>query len=556
MTRADRPETQTIEIARVLGIRRAEIPLTPGVVTHVVGLNGAGKSSIAVCAQALLARAVDPLGLGRARAGYAGGGTAPYARLGGTVWRPTQGSVEIEEGQRASSPAAVGLVDFTARLDATRRREAIAAALGIDTRAIAAIAHHVHGSDAADAEQRVGAEGWAAAEAVYRDRARRAKREWREIAGEQYGVAKAADWAPAGWHADLDSLDPAGARAAIADAQEAHEEAVRNTGASDAQRAARAKAIADLPELRERHDELEAEAQRISAERGAIPTAEARRRRDAASADLNSARRIVECPRCGAHLRIEGTSLAAAEDDVDLDALHRELQAAELVLREHDRADAEQAGHVQRASAARDSARGEVMAAEAIAREELPEEALGDGLDAPAARESLDRARADLARLEARERASELHCTVVRYEAVAKALAPGGVRSQVMGRALGGLRAGLRALAEEAGSPPIEITDDGDLTWDGRPIAACSESERWRAQACMQLTIAALDGSPAVVLDRGDVLDEHNRVAIVPAIDRVASSGIAILICATGTGVPEGLSTWEHVVVADGETAL
>ena len=243
----DRPETQTIEITDVLGIRRAEIPLTPGTVTHVVGLNGAGKSSIAVCAQALLARAVDPLGLGRARAGYAGGGTAPYARLGGTVWRPTQGSVEIEEGQRASSPAAVGLVDFTARLDATRRREAIAAALGIDTRAIAAIADHVHGSDAADAEHRVGAEGWAAAEAVYRDRARRAKREWRETAGEQYGVAKAADWAPAGWHADLDSLDPAGARAAIADAQEAHEEAVRNTGASDASRAARAKAIADLP---------------------------------------------------------------------------------------------------------------------------------------------------------------------------------------------------------------------------------------------------------------------------------------------------------------------
>ena len=546
-------ERQTIEITDVLGIRRAEIPLTPGTVTHVTGLNGSGKSSIAVCAQALLARAVDPLGLGRARAGYAGLGTAPYARLGGTVWRPTQGSVEVEEGQRASSPAAVGLVDFTPRLDATRRREAIAAALGIDALAIAAIADHVHGSDAGDAQQRVGAEGWAPAEAVYRARTTRAKREWRETSGEQYGVAKAADWAPAGWHADLDSLNLAGARAAVVDAQEAHEEAIRNTGASAASREARAKAIADLPRLRERHAELEAEAERLSAERGAIPTAEARRRRDVASVNLVSARSIVDCPRCGAHLRIKGIGLAAAEDDVNLDALHREWQEAESEFVARDRADAEQAGHVQRASASCDSARGEVMAAEAIAREELPEAALGGGPDAPAAREALDRARADLARLEARERASELHRTVVRYEAVTKALAPGGVRSQVMGRALGGLRAGLRALAEEAESPPIEITDDGDLTWGGRPIAACSESERWRAQACMQLTIAALDGSPAVVLDRGDVLDELNRVAIVPAIDRVAASGIAVLICATGNGVPEGPSTWEHVVVADGE---
>ena len=63
----------------------------------------------------------------------------------------------------------------------------------------------------------------------------------------------------------------------------------------------------------------------------------------------------------------------------------------------------------------------------------------------------------------------------------------------------------------------------------------CSESEQWRAQAALQLTVAALDGSGLVVLDRADVLDEPNRKGLGAALDRVCGkTGLTVVVCATG----------------------
>ena len=49
----------------------------------------------------------------------------------------------------------------------------------------------------------------------------------------------------------------------------------------------------------------------------------------------------------------------------------------------------------------------------------------------------------------------------------------------------------------------------------------CSESERWRAQAAIQLTLGAITGSKVAVLDRGDLLDASNRAGLVKAVNRV-----------------------------------
>ena len=48
--------------------------------------------------------------------------------------------------------------------------------------------------------------------------------------------------------------------------------------------------------------------------------------------------------------------------------------------------------------------------------------------------------------------------------------------------------------------------------WDTRPVQLCSESEKWRAQAAIQLTLAAMTGSRAVVLDRADLLDAQQSL--------------------------------------------
>ena len=57
-----------LSIERTLGIINAEIDLEPGRIVEVVGPNASGKTSIAVCAQAVLARESNPLGLSAADA--------------------------------------------------------------------------------------------------------------------------------------------------------------------------------------------------------------------------------------------------------------------------------------------------------------------------------------------------------------------------------------------------------------------------------------------------------------------------------------------------------
>ena len=57
-----------LEIERTLGIERAAIDLEPGQIVEVVGPNASGKTSLAVCAQAVLARDANPLGLSAADA--------------------------------------------------------------------------------------------------------------------------------------------------------------------------------------------------------------------------------------------------------------------------------------------------------------------------------------------------------------------------------------------------------------------------------------------------------------------------------------------------------
>ena len=118
--------------------------------------------------------------------------------------------------------------------------------------------------------------------------------------------------------------------------------------------------------------------------------------------------------------------------------------------------------------------------------------------------------------------AAKLHETIARYAEVAKAVGPQGIRSKMLEDGLRKLNAGLRALAQESGWPLTEVAEGGAITCGGRPVALCSESERWRTQGSIQLTLAAITGSKAVVLDRADLLDASNRAGLVRAVERVA----------------------------------
>ena len=91
------------------------------------------------------------------------------------------------------------------------------------------------------------------------------------------------------------------------------------------------------------------------------------------------------------------------------------------------------------------------------------------------------------------------------------------------------------------------------MMWAIRPAQLCSASEQWRAQAAIQLTLAAMTGSRAVVLDRADLLDAGNREGLVRAVKRVAGkTGIAVLAVLDWRGQRTS-APWKQVAIEGGD---
>ena len=125
-----------------------------------------------------------------------------------------------------------------------------------------------------------------------------------------------------------------------------------------------------------------------------------------------------------------------------------------------------------------------------------------------AAEAAVDSAKEQHAMVNAVVTAIAAHNTATRYSQAAHALGPRGPRGDMIAKGLKRLGAGLTVLWQVAQWPPVEVEDSGQVKVAGRPVELCSESEKWRAQAAIQLTVAALDRSGLVVLDRADVLDD------------------------------------------------
>ena len=100
-----------LSIQQTLGIVSAEIDLEPGRIVEVVGPNASGKTSIAVCAQAVLARDSNPLGLSAAESkrNYPHDGAEDaWVQLETdqvpVVWWPARGTVQANPRPIMRSP--------------------------------------------------------------------------------------------------------------------------------------------------------------------------------------------------------------------------------------------------------------------------------------------------------------------------------------------------------------------------------------------------------------------------------------------------------------------
>ena len=577
-----------LQIERTLGIISAEIDLEPGRIVEVVGPNASGKTSIAVCAQAVLARESNPLGLNAADAKrsypHDGADDATVAlgtydnAPGSATWYPSRGTIAADSEFAISNPEAVGLIDFTAKRGAKERAAVFQSALLPDPDTVLdavkeRLGEYLDPKDLAGAMEMLAERGWEATEAVYGDRGRTAKREWASITGRTYGVRVAADWRPDGWLADFDHMTVQIAEERVTNARDALNALHRVQAVTEAEQEAAERAAVGLPAKQREHDDLVAALTRAQDDANAVPVAAAKIAKDKLGDEWHqsqvAAPQSYDCPTCSEPLIFHDgrlTPLADWKQPQPREGLDAEIEAAtaqhSTLLAEWGELDQQ----VQRLRTQANSVAVDVSTLERDSAKTGPVQTEADRAALARAEQDVEDARVVVRLVKAEADATRLHETIVRYTEIARALGPEGVRAKMLEKGLRTLNSGLRVIHDASKNanglptwPLVYVSENGSIysTAYGtreRPIALCSESERWRAQAAIQLTLGAITGSKAVVLDRGDILDASNRAGLVCAVNRVASkTGMAVLLCSTGT--PAADAPWTQIQVADGVVA-
>ncbi len=141
------------------------------------------------------------------------------------------------------------------------------------------------------------------------------------------------------------------------------------------------------------------------------------------------------------------------------------------------------------------------------------------------------------------------HADVQQWSAIADALSPSGIQAEMIAEALDPLNARLAEHADLAQWQPPRIGADMAIAVGGRLFGLLSESERWRADALLAVTIAQLSGLRLVVLDRLDVLDATGREDALFWLSDVAEAGQidTAIVLATLKAAPPSQALPTHI---------
>ena len=590
-----------LDVHDLMGVRDAEVELIPGKIVEVIGGNAAGKSSVAVAAQAVAASLINPLGVSVSEVGRSylrddnAEGHATLCRDGTELvrWTPHSGTMDSRGQDPISSPECVGTVDFTGRMPA-KQRATIFQSMLLPPKSDILREVETHLSDLLEVRDLSGVltmleeTEWGAVETIFADRGREAKRRWRETTKCNYGVRVAADWHPADWSADYDSLSVAEAEAAVTTARDALSVLHRVQAISEAEAEAAEAERRRIPGLEESLKGLEGP---IRANRERLNELESRLgstrdkhssiRAKIAHAGEGGARvggPSSPCPACGEPILVRSTGelvLWTPEQRKQHERIADERHAHVEDLKRTERGwsqrikDLKSEIHSENAITRRDNnaaqnCRSELVRTRKIASRTGQVQTEQHRIDLAVHEEQVEAARRGRGMIRDYRQARGLHETIAKYTAIAMALGPRGIRAQLVEKGLARLNGGLRTIARVSGWPVVTVTGNGSVTQvvatqrQPRVIQMCSESERWRAQAAIQITLAAMTGSRLVVLDRADLLSRENRKGLELVLELVlAKCPMSVLLCSTarpGLTAPSNAPPWPQVVIRDGST--
>lgn len=518
-----------IHVKNYRGIAEADLELAP--LALVCAPNGGGKSSIAQAVAAALTRnpaVVDGVTKAGAEVLLRDGEKRGRCTVGdesGSVAANWPGASVSEDGTGPrASPIACGLqslVDLPAKSRAGVLIDAMAALPTLEDLRAACPGVRAELLDAA--WKRIQSDGWDAWAKRASERSASLKGAWEQITGERWGEKKGAGWQAAGYEdrgADVDGQ--------LVDAQVALEAAVANQAANEAEvvrlrtEASKAEAAElTVRELEAQLNEHREAADKIQGELSAMPRPE-------------TPEQMVECPHCKGHLvvvsrtevRAPSATVDAAENEareVALASKRADLQVVNTSAQEL----RDQLNHWRQAlsTAKRAQQQLDSQPAGTFTAEQVAE-----------ARARVEAARRAVQARNAMRDAAACHAEIIENNELVAALATNGVRQTVLAAKMAALRARLANLSAAAGWPVVALTDELSATLGGRAYGLLSASEQFRLRTVMQVTLAGLDGSAAVIVDAADILDRSGRNGLFAMLRK---GGMRALVCMTMNDVKD-----------------
>ncbi|ENU4132130.1 AAA family ATPase [Pseudomonas aeruginosa] len=354
--------------------------------------------------------------------------------------------------------------------------------------------------------------GFSAMVGQAKDYASEARGAWKAITGENYGSEKANGWEPEAPPVIVSEEELESARAELRATAQDLDEAQQTLGSS-----------------KRAHADAQARASRITALRETAALADRRRNKLAtdeanqdewsekvmaaeAAASGEPAHQPLTCPHCQGAVDLQAGQLVAHQPPAkvaDPEAAKR-LEEYRGYLASAQRAVANSQRDLKESEdAAAQAAALEAETAQAIANGEQAINELRQARDRQQAKvQSLQEAfNAAAQRQDVIKQAAGFHAEVCAWSALADALSPAGIPAEILADAIGPVNELLQRLSGTAGWSPVQISADIDVTFGGRLYGLLSESERWRCDATLALTIATISGLRLALLDRFDVLD-------------------------------------------------